>query len=96
VVAWLLAQQTAVSNGTSFATYTLLFLGSWGFLSTKEPLYIGLGLLMLLSGIELIYLQTASLITIGFLAAAHLITVIVVTYLAQQQMTYAKPINDTL
>lgn len=95
VVAWLLAQQSAENSMVSFAMYTLFFLGGWGFISTREPLYIGLGLLMILSGVELVYRQEASPISIAFLAAAHLITVIVVAYLAQRTNSYQRPLNES-
>ncbi len=96
VVAWLLAQQAAEGSTVTFAMLTLFFLGSWGFISTREPLYIGLGLLMILSAVELLYRQEASPISIAFLAAAHLITVIVVAYLAQRTNSYHRPLNESL
>lgn len=92
IVIWILTQQLFDSGLAMFVAYTLIVLGVFAFATTTEPLYLGLGLLMVLSGIELFYLGRTSLLAMGFLAAAHLITVIVVAYLAQTQAAVGTPL----
>ena len=83
---WWFAGQAAgeQSLGYLFAGHGLVGLGVWGFVTTVRPLHIGLGVLMILSGVELLILAGGeSAIAAGFLAGAHLVTAVVVSYLAQ-------------
>ena len=88
ILAWWLNQNQPVPTfAVDWLTYALLGLGLLGFLTSTTPLRLGIGLLLILNGIELFYLTwNPSLPMIGFFALANLLSALATAYLLQVRL----------
>lgn len=91
VVAWLVGRGEEASFTLAFGlrwlTYSLLGLGLLRFLTSNTAVRLGIGLLLLLSGIELFYLSwNPSWLMLGFFALATLGSTLAIAYLIQWQL----------
>lgn len=94
---WTLAQRPEyrlpiVPPHVNLAIYALVSLGLLGLSQTADPFRAGLGLLMALGGVELLYSALEqSVAMLALLAAADLLVALVVAYLTQ--VHYASPVE---
>jgi hypothetical protein len=81
---WFNEGQPTVGFWLNWLTGALLILGLLRFLTSTSPLYLGVGLLLILSGFELFYLSwNQSLLMVGFFALANLLSALATAYLMQ-------------
>lgn len=84
-LAWAWPLSSVGTLAFNVALFALLLLGLGRFLSAVHPFLVGIGVLTMLNGLELVYLSpTTSGRFFLFLALTHFVVAVVVSYLMQQ------------